>query len=230
MHRPVFHLTKEAGNWTTVLGKNTFHNQVVYPNFVSKMDGDLFESGESEWVQAAVDRAEELGFERVDISCGAIVPTERVGDRNMKRSSTDLFRCHPSFHSYPYLRRSWHDWAMIKWKPHDGGDSEYTVAARLLLFAKLSQHSDDSTTPARVVAVIHSLSDDNPEQDSLLKFAIGDTLDPKPLVVDANTIACTAFVLPCVEDMTDEFPLDIDKAIYFVVIPPQVDWKHIGWD
>jgi hypothetical protein len=37
-------------------------------------------------------------------------------------------------------------------------------------------------------------------------------------------------VLPCVEDMTDDFPLDIDKATYFVVIPPRVDWKHIGWD
>jgi hypothetical protein len=118
---------------------------------------------------------------------------------------------------------------MIKWQPHDGGDSEYTVAARLLLFAKLSQNSDDSTTPAMVVAVIQSLTGDNPEPDSLLKFAMGDTLDRKPLVVDADTIASTTFVLPCLEDMTDEFPLDIDKATYFVVIPPRVDWKHIGW-
>jgi hypothetical protein len=119
---------------------------------------------------------------------------------------------------------------MIKWKLHNGGDSEYIMAACLLLFAKLSQHSDDSTTPARVVAVIHSLLESHPEQDDLLKFAIGDTLDCKPLVVDADTIASTTFVLPCLEDMTDEYPLDIDKATYFVLIPPWVDWKHIGWD
>jgi hypothetical protein len=230
MHRPMFHLSKRGGQWSTFLGKSSFTNQVVYPNFVSKLEGDVFESGEADWVQVSVDRADELGFSRVDVFCGAIIPTERVGDRNMSRSSTDLFRCHPSFHSYPYLRRSWHDWAMIKWQPHDGGDSDYTVAARLLLFAKLSQHSVDSTTPARVVAVIHSLSESKPKQDHLLKFAIGDTLDRTPLVVDADTIASTAFVLPCLEDMTDEFPLDIDNATYFVVIPPWVDWKNIGWD
>jgi hypothetical protein len=40
-------------------------NQVVYPNFVSRLEGDIFESGESEWVQASVDRADELGFSRV---------------------------------------------------------------------------------------------------------------------------------------------------------------------
>jgi hypothetical protein len=118
---------------------------------------------------------------------------------------------------------------MIKWQPHDVGDSDYTVAARLLLFAKLSQHSVDSTTPPRVVAVIHSLSESKPQKDHLLKFAIGDTLDRTPLVVDADTIASTAFVLPCLEDMTDDFPLDIDNATYFVVFPPRSDWKHIGW-
>lgn len=158
LHRPMFHVSKQQGEWSTFLGKRTFMNQVVYPNFVSMLEGDIFKSGESKWVQASVDRADELGFSRVDVFCGAIIPTERVGDQNMSRQSTDLFRCHPSFHSYPYLRRSWHDWAMIKWQPHDGEESLYMVAARLLLFAKLSQHSVDSTTPPRVVAVIYSLS------------------------------------------------------------------------
>jgi hypothetical protein len=109
---------------------------------------------------------------------------------------------------------------MIKWQPHDGEESDYMVAARLLLFAKLLQHSVDSTTPPRVVAVIYSLSKLKPEKDPLLKFAIGDTLDCMPLVVDADAFASTAFVLPCLEDMMDDFPLDIDNATYFVVIPP----------
>jgi hypothetical protein len=81
-------------------------NQVVYPNFVSKLEGDVFKSGESEWVQASVDRADELGFIWVDVFCSAIIPTEPVGEQNMSRPSTDLFRCLPSFHSYPYLQQS----------------------------------------------------------------------------------------------------------------------------
>jgi hypothetical protein len=106
----------------------------------------------------------------------------------------------------------------------------YTVAARLLLFAKLSNHKEDTSTPAQVVAVIQSLSSSEPENDGLLKFAKGDTIDRLPIVVDADTIASTAFVLPCVRDMTDDFPLHIDTATYFVVIPPRVDWKNIGWN
>jgi hypothetical protein len=143
MHRPMFHLSKWGGQWSTFLGKSTFANQVVYPSFVSKLEGDVFKSGEAKWVQASVNRADELGFSRVDVFCGAIIPTKRVGNQNMSRSSTNLFCCHRSFHSYPFLQPSWHDWAMIKWQPHDGGDSDYTVAAHLLLFAKLSQHSVD---------------------------------------------------------------------------------------
>jgi hypothetical protein len=119
---------------------------------------------------------------------------------------------------------------MIKWQPHDEGDSDYTVAAHLLLFAKLSQHSVDSTNPPRVVAVIHSLSKSKAEKNHLFNVSISNTLDRTPLVFDADTIASTAFVLPCLEDMTNKFPLDIDNATYFVVINPQSDWKHIGWD
>ena len=81
-----------------------------------------------------------------------------------------------------------------------------------------------------MVAVIYSLSESKPEKDPLLKFAIGNTLDRTPLVVDADTIGSTAFVLSCLEEMMDDFPLDIDHASYFVVIPPQSEWKHIGWD
>jgi hypothetical protein len=60
---------------------------------------------------------------------------------------------------------------MIKWSHSDDGDNEYTlVAAHLLLFAKLSQHSDDSSTPARVIAVIQSLSQSKPKPGHLLKL------------------------------------------------------------
>jgi hypothetical protein len=85
-------------------------------NIVSSNPGDVFDRGEDVWVRAAIDKANELGFCRVDISCGAIIPTERVECHG--GSTQDLFRCHPSFHSYPYLQQSWHDWAMIRWVPH----------------------------------------------------------------------------------------------------------------
>jgi hypothetical protein len=94
---------------------------------------------------------------------------------------------------------------MIKWSEKGGANSEYRVAARLLLFAKLSQHSDDTTILERVVAVIQSLSEDVPQPDHLLKFALGDTIDRKPIVVDIDTITSTAFVLPCVKNITDDF-------------------------
>jgi hypothetical protein len=119
---------------------------------------------------------------------------------------------------------------MIKWSDKGNVDSVYTVAARLLLFAKLSQHADDSNTLPREVAVIQSLSQGVPLPDYLLKFALGNKIDRTPIVVDINTIALTAFVLPCVENTADECPMDMEKATYFLVMPPRGNLKHIGWD
>jgi hypothetical protein len=56
IHRPMFNLSKQGGEWSTFLRKSTFTNQVVYPNVVSKLKGDIFKSGESKWVQAYVDQ------------------------------------------------------------------------------------------------------------------------------------------------------------------------------
>ena len=81
-----------------------------------------------------------------------------------------------------------------------------------------------------MVAVIQSLSDFSPQPDPLLTFALGDTIQHDPVVVDATTIASTAFVLPCVASPSDDFPVDIDKATYFLVMPPRAQWKDIGWE
>lgn len=43
-------------------------------------------------------------------------------------------------------------------------------------------------------------------------------------------INSTVFVLPCVSSPTDDFLVDIDKATYFLVMPPWVECKDIGWD
>ena len=127
---------------------------------------------------------------------------------------------------------------MICWVPHVIPDtasendivaSSYTVAARLLLFATLSDNVDTEIR-SKVVAVIQSLSNNSPEPNPPLTFALGDTIDRAPKVIDATTIYSTAFVLPCVSSPSDDFPVDIDKATYFLVIPPRVEWKDIGWD
>jgi hypothetical protein len=117
MHKSVFFLSKNGHEWSTHHGKHIFANQVVYPNFVSSTAGDVFDNGEDIWVLKAVEKANELGFRRIDISCGASIPTEQA--ERIGQTTHDLFRCHPSFHSYPYLRRSWHDWAMIHWAHDD---------------------------------------------------------------------------------------------------------------
>jgi hypothetical protein len=68
-----------------------FHKPDCLSQLDSKLEEDVFDSGESEWVQASVDRADKLGFIPVDVFCGAIIPTKQIGNQNMRRSSTELF-------------------------------------------------------------------------------------------------------------------------------------------
>ena len=225
LHRPVFSLTWDDGTqeWSTHLGGHTHMDSIVYPNFVSECETDVFEDGEDEYVFALADHVTDKGFRRIDYSCGAYIPSTRGIQR-------DIFRCHPSFHSYPYLKRPWHDWAMVKWLYQDeaAGTEEYVhVAARILLFARLSDNCDEFKRP-KIVAVIHSLSQYHPPQDPLLFFAKGDTLcDGVIDVVEATCIEGTAFVLPCIEDSGDEFPFDQATAKYFLVFPPRSEWINI---
>jgi hypothetical protein len=135
---------------------------------------------------------------------------------------------------YPYLRRTWYDWATVKWR-NSGDDDEdehnyLRVAARLLLFARLSDNEEDSTRPPVIVEVIHSLQHYSPNPDSLLFFAKGDKLDDHGLeVIEASAIDETAFVLPCVEKPEDDFPYTHDAATYFLVFPPRHKWSDTIW-
>jgi len=40
----------------------------------------------------------------------------------------------------------------------------------------------------------------------------------------------TAYVLPTVSTADAEFPENSDKANYFVVVPPRLEWAKIGMD
>jgi hypothetical protein len=223
LHSPVFNLTRQGdGPWSTNRGAYTHTGKLVYPNFLSKVDTDVFQDGEAEYVGKVAEYAREHGFQRVECSSGATIPSSRGQQR-------DVLRCHPSFHSYPYLRRPWYDWVMVKWQVDDdvAGDNEVLVAARLFLFARLSDNEDANRGPL-VVAVIHSLSQFTPPPDQLLFFAKGDTWDEEGLtVIDSTAIAQTAFVLPCIENQGDEFPFSHEQANYFLVFPPRNEWIDI---
>jgi hypothetical protein len=54
----------------------------------------------------------------------------------------------------------------------------------------------------------------------LLTFAFGDVLSETINVVDAEDIAATSFVLPCIKNMEDEVPLQMKDAKYYLVMPP----------
>jgi hypothetical protein len=91
----------------------------------------------------------------------------------------------------------------------------------------LSENEDESKMPL-IVAVIHLLQHYVPQHDSLLFFAKGDTLDDNGIVIiEATAIAETSFVLPCVENQGDQFPLTHDAATYFLVFPPRHKWIDI---
>jgi hypothetical protein len=80
----------------------------------------------------------------------------------------------------------------------------------------------------QVVAVIHSLSEYHPPHDPLLFFSKGDTLEEGGIdVVEAATIEETAFVLPCVQEPGDDFPMKHNMAKYFLVFPPRSEWTNI---
>jgi hypothetical protein len=209
LHMPMFHLTQEGDEeWSTHVGSiHTHLHKVVYPNFVSKDKTDIFEDGEEEYVLKLADCSGDQGFQRIECSCDGSIPSTQGNQR-------DILHCHPSFHSYPYLKRSWHDWAMVKWLYQNGDKVEYVYfAARLLLFAHLSNNEDEFKPPRKVVAVIHSLTEYHPPRDPLLFFAKGDTLDDGGIdVVEAATIEGTAFVLPCVKQQGDIFPTSHETA------------------
>jgi hypothetical protein len=180
---------------------------------------DVFTDGEEEYIKLVSAYALNKGFKRIDCSCGASIPSSRGQER-------DIFHCHPSFHSYPCLKRPWYDWVMVKWRNTAGVDY-INIAMCLFLFAKLSDNVDASKLPV-IVAMLQSLCLYDPNPDSLLYFAKGDSLDPSGLtVIEVTAIQETAFVLPCVKRQGDEFPFAHDDASYFLIFPPRHKWIDI---
>ena len=119
---------------------------------------------------------------------------------------------------------------MVKWVIDSNDDDDVTekeilVAVHIFLFARLSKNVHKDIQPV-IVAVIHSLSSYEPDKDSLLFFAKGNSLLSSGLdVIKATAIQETAFVLPCIENEDDNFPFKDEGAKYFIVLLPQ----HNKW-
>ena len=139
LHTPVFYLFCQGnGNWSTHLHSHMHMNLLVYPNFMIKVYTDIFLSEEQQYVIKVAKNTHVHGFQCVDCSCGATIPSLHAQECN-------VLCCHPSFHSYPYLRHPWYDWIMVKWLVDDDPmvNKYILVATHLLLFAPLS---DKKTT------------------------------------------------------------------------------------
>jgi hypothetical protein len=80
----------------------------------------------------------------------------------------------------------------------------------------------------KLVCAIHSLRSAQPTPDSMLSFLVGDVIDRRIRVIPSNMVLEGAYVLPTVRNVNDTFPNSVDKADYFVVIPPWSTWMEAG--
>ena len=172
----------------------------------------------NEWVSTILGVAESdpTGvYDRVDFFFLADIPSDVPGNHT-------IIHCNPDYHSYPWERRSWHDWIMVKWTT---GLQVYEHAAHLLLIAHFMDTTNNRT---KDICAVNSLSGNKPKPDNLLPFFNGDTIEQVVRVVPAENVLSEAYVLPTIEKVGDEFPDNVELADYFVVIPERAKWMGIG--
>ena len=76
LHTPVFFLSREGEEeWCTHLHGHIHINSVVYPNFVSKVNTNVFGYREQQYVNKVAEYACQNRFKCIDCSCGASIPS-----------------------------------------------------------------------------------------------------------------------------------------------------------
>lgn len=221
-----FFLEKVEGIWVTTIGRKRYP-RAFHPDRNDVVGND--------WVMKLCQKADENGFDMISCHYACQVPTS-------EKQSHDMFRCDPDYHSYPWKKRSWHDWAMIRWSLDDndddigqGDDAHYYVTAgKLLLWGLLSKKDGDET---ELNCVVQSLKSEHPSPHGYLFFANGDEIEDTFRVVKFQNIESVAFVLPGVpppntnlRNNQDWFSDNPDDHKYFVLFPPRSKWGDIGWD
>ena len=223
---PAFYASKVNGTWCTLDSTmKLIANEPRYP--------DLPEDQGNSRVTAAIEYVESLPssdqLDTIAFCYSCRVPSSNPGHH-------DIFRCHPSYHSYPWSRRPWNDWAMVNWIRKVGQqDRQFVCGARILLWAyaypsNVSPFEPHTTSVEHMLGVVQSLSSWNPRSDSTCDFFQFDTLEDHLRIVPVTTLESVAFVLPTVQDGTETMADSLDGGNAFYVIPPRASWGDIGWD
>ena len=223
---PAFYMSKVNGAWHTLgTGMRLVSHQPIYPDLPGN-EGNLRVLRVIQHVQGLPSQ-EPLDTIAFCYACHV---------SSSKPANHDIFRCHPSYHSYPWSRRPWNDWAMISWTRSVGREErKYSCAAKILLWAYAlpstsSPFDREQTSVDRMFGVVQSLSSWTPRQDRTCGFFQFDTLEEDLRVVQVDTIESVAYVLPTVNDGADQMEEALDGGKAFYVIPPRASWSDIGWD
>ena len=193
------------------LYKSTHHStavpkgELVYP-FVDEDDyGD-------QWGQAIVAYCEELNtkgkcYDKIEFAF--MCEVKRDNDENL------IFRTNPDYHSYPWDRRGWFDWAMANWIWRK---FSVRVAAKLLWWGTFLETKREEVA-CMVCVDDKSLMNYHPLKNDIISCFHADKLEQEICVIDANDIASVSYVLPLVVHREQEVLQPHEDCNYFMVSP-----------
>jgi hypothetical protein len=179
------------------------------------------------WVAYLCEEAKTSGYSVVQL--GFRLDISVTGD-----ALHDTFRCHPDFHSNPWERRGWFDFAMRNYE-NDHGDV-YKNAIKILLWGEMSGHSL-TEEEGKVIGVAYQFQSHHPvPKHHMLKWLTADYLMDNLEIVEPDSIEA-AYVLPAMPpsndgeyDSNEESTLFGEGHNYFVIFPPRSKWGDIGWE
>ncbi|MGH7974477.1 MAG: hypothetical protein ACREBR_03030 [bacterium] len=232
---PDFMLTKDntnGGFWCTSI-KNKSYTRAFHP----LLDN---ETGAS-WILSICQKADEIGALRILCYYKLYTAADDITEHH------NILRCHPDFLSYPWEKRGWYDWVMIRWESSED-DAHYENAARLCLWGELCIRTNNDAgvlaEKKEMVGVIQSLRSSNEiPLHSCMHWMHADHLMDAVMCVEFSSVQSEAYVLPAMspletlhrgrkttDDRFREIFLDNpDLHRYFVIIPPRNDWANVGW-
>lgn len=188
------------GTWMTrVPGSNSDIKGSIYPkNRTAGNDG---------CVKAVCDDAANEGYYKVLFYYA-------LATNSAEKGVHDIFQCHPDYRSLPNQRRSWYDSAMVQFV----NDSNRTTCepARVFVWAHFEKLDDNDNNVGPIKAVVHPLEQDEPKGDSVLFFATAGRLSKKHCIVQRESIAEVAYVLPSIEHRANAFPESVEEAEYLL--------------
>jgi hypothetical protein len=84
------------------------------------------------------------------------------------------------------------------------------------VWAHFEKLDDNDNNVGPIKAVVHPLEQDEPKGDSVLFFATAGRLSKKHCIVQRESIAEVAYVLPSLEHRANAFPESVEEAEYLL--------------